>query len=164
MTRSLARTNVARLLLAASAATLLALVAVPSAQAAKTSAISIDIGDGGIVIGIDPGGRPKRQPQYEYVVQEYNPINGSLVATYRFRDRSQANAMQDRLARAAWVQWRFVGVNQPLKFRRFSSGSAAQNFILAKGPQKSGKLGWAVLKKGDTRVLATRVRMTTRRV
>ena len=171
MTRSLATTSVTRLALAASAAALLALVTAGSAQAAKTNSISIGIGGGGIVIGVDPDCRPRPwprprpvpQPQVEYVVQEYNPITGGLYQTYRFRNRSQAYAMRDNLARAHWVKWRFVGINEPIRYRRFSSSTMAQNFINNDGPSKSGKLGFAIL-TNETRAVPTRVRMTTRRI
>jgi hypothetical protein len=98
-----------------------------------------------------------------YVVSEYNPVTGGVYGTRTFNRQADAYAYRDQLARAHWVKWRFVGVNEPIRYRRFSSSSAAQRFIDTDGPSKTGKLGFALL-TNETRAVSTRVSMSTRRV
>ncbi len=103
---------------------------------------------------------PRPSTRTEYIVTERNPFTGGVQNTRRFLDRNAANAFYSAVARAHWVQWKFIGINEPLRFRRFDSAAAAQNFIRNDGPSKSGKLGFALL-TNDTRTVATRVSYTT---
>jgi len=101
---------------------------------------------------------PRQRTRTEYVVTEYNPFTGGKVSTARFFDRAQADRQYDSLSKAHWVKWRFVGINEPLRFQRFKSSFEAQYFINHDGPSKSGKLGFAIL-TNETRVVPTRVRI-----
>ncbi len=99
----------------------------------------------------------------EYVVTETNPFTGGVVSTTRHSDKAAADRQYAALSKAHWVKWRFVGINEPLRFRRFGSSFAAQRFIETDGPSKTGKLGFAIL-TNETRNVATKVRLTTVRV
>ncbi len=103
---------------------------------------------------------PKKKTRLEYVVTEVNPFTGGVVSTTRYNNKAAADRQHAALRKAHWVQWKFFGINEPLRFRRFSSSLAAQNFINTDGPSKTGKLGFAIL-TNDTRNVATRVRLTT---
>jgi hypothetical protein len=96
----------------------------------------------------------------EYVVKEINPVTNGAVRTERFADRNAANQFYATLSKAHWVKWRFAGINEPLRFRRFSSSFLAQRFIDDNGPSKSGALGIAVL-TNETRNVPTKVTLTT---
>lgn len=96
----------------------------------------------------------------EYVVTERNPITGGVQSIRRFTDRNAANNYYSLAARAHWVQWKFMGINEPLRFRRFNSAAAAQTFIQNDGPSKTGKLGFALL-TNDTRAVASKVSFTS---
>lgn len=95
----------------------------------------------------------------EYVVTETNPFTNGVQSTQRFTDRDAANRQYAIVSRAHWVQWRFIGINEPLRFRRFNSSASAQIFINDDGPSKSGKLGIAIL-TNETRTVATRAKIT----
>lgn len=135
--------------------------------------IRIGIGDPDIIVypGPRPYPRPRPQPRpqpapqpkYVYVVSEYNPITGGLYRSRTFDRQRDAYAYRDQLARAHWVKWRFMGINEPIRYRRFSSSTSAQRFIETDGPSKTGKLGFALLTK-ETRAVPTRVSISTRRV
>lgn len=168
MARTLRTMNVARFALVA-AAVLAAWVGSGQAASAQNRTQDVRIGIGPISIDIGepdwgrPGPRPPRpQPRVEYVVSEYNPITGGVYRTQRFATRSQANLYRDSLARAHWVKWRFVGINEPIRFQRFNSVTAAQHFIANDGPSKSGKLGFALL-ENKTRAVPTRTTLSTQR-
>ncbi len=149
------------------------------AHAKEASAqISIGIGDSGIVIGRPgfpfpgpqpgprpgPWPRPQPQPTYTYTVTEYNPFTGGVIGTPRtFSNRNSAEAYRSSIARVHWVKWRFVGINEPLRWQRFGSSTSAQNFVRNDGPSRSGKLGFAILTH-ETRVVAGRVSLTSRRL
>ncbi len=92
----------------------------------------------------------------EYVVTERHPATGGVVLTNRFSSRTEAVRYYDSLGRAHWVQWKFMGINEPMRYRRFSSHAAAQTFINTDGPSKTGKLGFALL-TNDTKILKSRV-------
>jgi hypothetical protein len=103
---------------------------------------------------------PRNRTRVEYIVTEYNPMTGGKVSTNRYYDRTSADRQYDSLSKAHWVKWRFVGINEPLRFRRFRSSYEAQNFINNDGPSKSGKLGFAIL-TNQTRIVPTKVTLTT---
>jgi hypothetical protein len=103
---------------------------------------------------------PRKRTRTEYVVTEYNPFTGGVVSSTRFADKGSADRHSAGLSRAHWVKWRFVGINEPLRFQRFSSSFQAQRFIDIDGPSKTGKLGFAIL-TNETRNVATRVRVTS---
>jgi hypothetical protein len=96
----------------------------------------------------------------EYVVTEYNPFTGGRVSTNRYTDKAAADRRHAEAKKAHWVKWRFVGVNEPLRFRRFQNSFAAQDFIENDGPSKTGKLGFAIL-TNETRNVASKVSLTT---
>jgi hypothetical protein len=100
---------------------------------------------------------PKPQVPYktEYVVTEYNPITGGVFNTYRYPDANAANRRADLLRRVHWVKWRFVGINEPLRSRRFDNSTAAQQFIDSNGPSRSGALGIGILTNETRAVPAT---------
>jgi hypothetical protein len=134
--------------------------------------IRIEIGDGwirprpGPGPGPGPGPRPEPRPvrpETVYVVTEYNPITGGVYSTRRFTKQSDAYNQRDAIARVHWVKWRFAGINEPLRSRRFANGAAAQNFINTDGPSKTGAAGFAIL-TNETRAVPTRVTITTREV
>lgn len=106
---------------------------------------------------------PRKRTRTEYVVTEYNPLTGGVVTTARFRDKAAADRQQAALSKVHWVKWRFVGINEPLRFRRFGSSFAAQRFIDTDGPSRTGKLGFAIL-TNETRVVRTRVAQTAVKV
>ena len=137
----------------------------------KKRAIGIDFGPIQIVIGNPdrwqpgPGPLPPRPPRPNpnlvYVVTEYNPITGGVYNTQSFNNRSDAYVYRDAMARIHWVKWRFVGINEPLRSRRFQTSVAAQRFIDSNGPSRSGAAGFALL-TGETRVVPTRVNISSR--
>jgi len=102
---------------------------------------------------------PKPKTRTEYVISETNPFTGGAESTKRFTDRNAANAYYARVSKAHWVFWRFVGINEPARFRRFESSYVAQRFIDNDGPTKSGKLGVALL-TNETRNVPTKVKLT----
>jgi hypothetical protein len=120
--------------------------------------IRIEIGDG----WTPPGPGPVR-PVIEYVVTEFNPITGGVYRTRTFSRQADANAYKDSVSRVHWVQWRFVGINEPLRSRRFSSSTAAQRFIDTDGPSRSGAAGFAILTH-ETSIEPARVRVAARQV
>lgn len=95
----------------------------------------------------------------EYVVTENHPVTNGTVSTRRFTDRNAANQHYAAVSKAHWVKWRFVGINEPLRFRRFDSSFAAQRFIDNDGPSKSGALGIAIL-TNETRNVPAKVKLT----
>jgi hypothetical protein len=103
---------------------------------------------------------PRAKTRTEYVVTETHPFTGGTVSTTRFANREAANQHYALVSRAHWVQWRFVGINEPLRYRRFTTPFAAQGFIDTDGPSRSGKLGFAIL-TNETRNVASRVSLTT---
>ena len=115
--------------------------------------IRIEIGDGDGRPGPRPEPRPR--PTVEYVVKEFNPITGGLYSTKVFAKQSDANAYRDSVARVHWVKWRFAGINEPLRSRRFANSRTAQNFVDSDGPSKTGKAGFAIL-TDETRVIPAR--------
>jgi hypothetical protein len=106
---------------------------------------------------------PRQKTRLEYVVTEINPVTGGVVSTTRHASKAAADQQYAALSRAHWVKWRFEGINEPLRFRRFKSSFQAQAFIDANGPSKSGALGFAILTK-ETRNVPTRMKMTTVKV
>lgn len=92
----------------------------------------------------------------EYVVTETNPFTRGTVSTTRYLDKAQADRQHALRSKAHWVQWRFEGINEPLRFKRFNSSFEAQRFIDSDGPSKTGKFGFAIL-TGETRNVASRV-------
>lgn len=92
----------------------------------------------------------------EYIVTETHPATRGAISTKRFANQSQALQHADALRAAHWVQWRFMGINEPLRFQRFKSAGEAQKFINNDGPSKSGKLGIALL-TDETKMLRSRV-------
>lgn len=106
---------------------------------------------------------PRPKTRLEYMVTEINPMTGGVVTTKRFSSKSDADQVYGALSRTHWVKWRFVGINEPLRYRRFKSSFEAQRFINTDGPSKSGKLGFAIL-TNETRVVAGKVTLTTVRV
>jgi hypothetical protein len=137
----------------------------------KKRAVGIDLGPIRIEIGNPgrwqpgPGPQPPRPPRPNpnlvYVVTEYNPITGGVYNSQSFNNRSDAYAYRDAVARVHWVKWRFVGINEPLRSRRFQTSFAAQRFIDSDGPSRSAALGVAIL-TGETRVVPTRVNISSR--
>ncbi len=103
---------------------------------------------------------PKQKTRLQYVVTESNPFTGGVVSTTRYFDRADADRHHAALSKAHWVQWKFFGINEPLRFKRFKSSFEAQRFIASDGPSKTGKLGFAIL-TNDTRNVATRVTIRT---
>jgi hypothetical protein len=79
-----------------------------------------------------------------------------VISTKRYTARNQATQQLDSLKAAHWVQWRFMGINEPLRFQRFKSAGEAQHFINTDGPSKSGKLGIALL-TDETKMLRSNV-------
>jgi hypothetical protein len=102
---------------------------------------------------------PRNRTRTEYAVTEYNPFTGGVVTTARFRDKADADRHQAALNKVHWVKWRFAGINEPLRFRRFGTSFAAQRFIDTDGPSKTGKLGFAFL-TNETGIVASRVTQT----
>lgn len=152
-------------------ATLFGVVADASAQR-RQQGIDIDFGPIRIEIGEGdgrPGPRPEPRPEprprptVEYVVKEFNPITGGLYSTKVFAKESDANSYRDSVARVHWVKWRFAGINEPLRSRRFANSRTAQNFVDTDGPSKTGKAGFAIL-TDETRVVPARTGLSTRRV
>ena len=99
----------------------------------------------------------------EYIVTETNPFTGGVQSATRFTDKASADRHFATLGKVRWVKWRFAGINEPLKFRRFVSSAAAQNFIETDGPSKTGKLGFAIL-TNETRNVAGKVKLTSETV
>jgi hypothetical protein len=152
-------------------ATLLGLAQDASAQR-RQQGIDIDFGPIRIEIGEGdgrPGPRPEPRPEprprpnVEYVVKEFNPITGGLYNTKTFAKQSDANAYRDTVARVHWVKWRFAGINEPLRSRRFANSRAAQQFIDSDGPSKTGKAGFAIL-TNETGAVPARTGMSIRQV
>jgi hypothetical protein len=102
---------------------------------------------------------PKKKTRTEYVVVETNPITGGVVSTTRFPNKSAADRQFAARRKAHWVKWRYAGINEPLRFKRFNSSFEAQRFIDTDGPSKSGKFGFAIL-TNETRNVPTRVKLT----
>jgi hypothetical protein len=108
--------------------------------------------------------KKKKDVHYEYIVTEYNPFTKGVYDTpRRFTDEAEANENYDALRNAHWVQWRFAGINEPLRWRRFSSSTAARRFIDTDGPSKTGALGFAIL-TDETKVVPGDVRLTKEEV
>lgn len=103
---------------------------------------------------------PKQKTRREYIVTEFNPVTKGTVSTTRFADKAAADRHYAGLSKAHWVQWRFHGINEPLRFRRFKSSFEAQRFINSDGPSRSGKLGFAIL-TNETSNVPTRVTFRT---
>jgi len=101
--------------------------------------------------------RPKTR--VEYVVTEINPFTKGVERTRRFNTKEAADREYATLSRAHWVKWRFAGINEPLRFRRFDSSYTAQNFINSDGPSKTGKFGFAIL-TNETKNVAAKVSLT----
>ncbi len=102
---------------------------------------------------------PRPKTRTEYVVTEYNPFTKGTVSTTRYSDKRQADRQHALRSKAHWVKWRFAGINEPLRFKRFNSSFEAQRFIDTDGPSKTGKLGFAIL-TNETRNVASRVSIT----
>ena len=111
-----------------------------------------------LVLGTALPAHATPKTRVEYVVTEVNPFTKGIERTQRFTDKGAADRAYAIMSRAHWVKWRFAGVNEPLRFRRFASSAAAQNFIETDGPSKTGKLGFAIL-TNETRNVATKVSM-----
>ena len=95
----------------------------------------------------------------EYVVTETHPVTKGVISTKRFANRAEAVRQLDSAKLVHWVQWRFLGVNEPMRYQRFKSAGEAQNFINTDGPSKSGRLGVAVL-TNETKLLRAQVSLT----
>jgi hypothetical protein len=111
-----------------------------------------------LVLGAALPAHATPRTRVEYVVTEVNPFTKGIERTQRFTDKGTADRAYASLSRAHWVKWRFAGINEPLRFRRFASSAAAQQFIDTDGPSKTGKLGFAIL-TNETRNVATKVSM-----
>ncbi len=97
-----------------------------------------------------------RRTRIEYVVTESHPRTGGVISTRRYANRDQATQQHDALRSAHWVQWRFMGINEPMRYQRFKTAGEAQNFINTDGPSKTGKLGIALL-TDETKMLRSNV-------
>jgi hypothetical protein len=106
---------------------------------------------------------PRQRTRLEYVVTETHPFTGGIVVMKRYDNKEEAGRVYRLLSLTHWVKWRFVGINEPLRYQRFKSSIEAQRFINSDGPSKSGKLGFAIL-TNETGVVAGRVTLTTERV
>ena len=106
---------------------------------------------------------PREKTRTEYVVTETHPSTRGVISTTRYTNREEALRQEGTLRQAHWVQWRFMGINEPLRFQRFKTAGEAQNFINNEGPSKSGKLGVALL-TNETRMLRAHVRLLERSV
>jgi hypothetical protein len=102
---------------------------------------------------------PRKNTRTEYVVTEVHPATGGRISTARFPTRAQAVQHYDILKTGHWVQWKYVGINEPMRYQRFKTASLAQMFIDNDGPSRSGRLGIALL-TGDTKILKARVSFT----
>jgi hypothetical protein len=99
----------------------------------------------------------------EYVVTESHPATKGIVSTTRYTNRADAVRHYDSQKKVHWVQWKFIGINEPMRYKRFATVGQAQAFINNDGPSKSGKLGVALL-TNDTKVLTGRVTFTQAQV
>lgn len=92
----------------------------------------------------------------EYVVTETHPATKGVISKKRYANRAQALQQHDALQSAHWVQWRFMGINEPMRYQRFKTAGEAQRFINSDGPSKSGRLGVALL-TNETKMLRAKV-------
>jgi hypothetical protein len=99
--------------------------------------------------------------QQVFVVTERNPLTGELVGTpRRFTSRLAATEYRESLRAGAWIVWRYVGVNEPLRSVRFLNRFEAEQFIRTGGPSRRGLLGKLLL-TNETRILPARVSLET---
>lgn len=108
---------------------------------------SIEIGNGGIKIGVD---KDKRPPQRKYTVRLYRPqvLGGGVSYSRTGLTYQQAQNLSSSLQKYHWVVWKYAGVGKPYHGKQFSSYSRAQSFLKNKGPAKAAnKLGIAIIAK-----------------
>lgn len=76
----------------------------------------------------------------KYVVTERNPFSGGVETAREFAqaDHPAFTRYCMELRKTHWVSWRYVGINEPLRSRRFPTRQAAQRFIDDRGPQNLG--------------------------
>lgn len=76
----------------------------------------------------------------KYVVTERNPFSGGVESAREFAQADHSAFTRYCLERRKthWVSWRYVGINEPLRSRRFPTREAAQRFIDDRGPQNLG--------------------------
>lgn len=109
---------------------------------------NIEIGNGGIKIGVD--GNKKRPPQKKYTVRLYRPreLGGGVVYSRSRLTYDQAKNYRSSLEQRHWVVWKYAGIGKPFRSKQFSSYSRAQSFLRNKGPAKeANKLGIAIIAK-----------------
>jgi hypothetical protein len=102
---------------------------------------------------------PRKKTRTEYIVTEVHPGTGGRISTARFPTRAAALQHHDILKTGHWVQWKYVGINEPMRYQRFKTAGLAQAFIDNDGPSRSGRLGIALL-TGDTKILPAKVSFT----
>jgi len=109
---------------------------------------NIEIGNGGIKIGVD--GNKERPPQKKYTVRLYRPreLGGGVVYTRSGLTYQQAMNYSSSFEQHHWVVWKYAGIGKAFHSRQFSSYSSAQSFLRNKGPAKeANKLGIAIIAK-----------------
>jgi hypothetical protein len=98
----------------------------------------------------------------KYVVTERNLFSGG-VETREFAQADQPAFTRHcmELRKAHWVSWRYVGIYEPLRSRRFPTRQAAQRFIDDRGPQNLGAVPAFTVLGEAAAIVAARVACDT---
>ncbi len=91
----------------------------------------------GIQLGCDggettPGEKPA--PEVQYTVIQKNPHTKSVVRQFGPVNKARATQKQRQFQRTHYAIFRYAGIGEQVHTRRFSSRTAAQNYLASKGP------------------------------
>ncbi|MGH7390224.1 MAG: hypothetical protein ACREM3_12320 [Candidatus Rokuibacteriota bacterium] len=106
---------------------------------------------------------PPPKVAVKHVVTERNPFSGGVESTREFAEADRAVFTRECAERRKvhWVSWRYAGINEPLRSRRFATRAAAQRFVDDRGPQKMGTVPALTVLGEAAAVVAARVACDT---
>ena len=100
---------------------------------------------------------PPPEPRYRFEAVEKNPFTGGVERKRDFAHESRAAYEQacTSFRKVHWVKWRYFGINEPLRSKRFATRAQAQAFIDRNGPAEVAAVkGIAILSEAATLVAA----------
>ncbi len=94
----------------------------------------------GIQLGCDgdgggettPGEKPS--PEVQYTVIQKDPHTQSIVRRFGPVTKARATQKQRQFQRTHYAIFRYAGIGEQIQTKRFSSRTAAQNYLASKGP------------------------------
>lgn len=69
-----------------------------------------------------------RDKKTDYRVELKHPRTGGVVSSRVVDTAAQADALRSKYAKQHWKFWKYHGIGEPLRQRRFGSESAARNY------------------------------------